>query len=823
MFAEVILPLPLYSTFTYAIPDEMAAEVQVGSRVLVQFGKKKYYTAIVECLHSNEPKGYDVKPLMAVLDSSPVVRYPQLKLWHWIADYYLCAPGDVFKAAVPTGLKPESETFLSLNPDYEPDETNPFRMSERQAVIVQHLQEKKRMKISEIEGETGYKNVASLVNRLMEAGIVEIDEKVVERYRAKKTTYVRLAFERGDSERLHECFRLVTRSRQQEKALIAYLDLSGWMSPTGDLKDVERDKLLEVSGVSPAVLRALVDKRIMQVVKKSVNRFGVNSNERPIELSPLSESQSKALIEITEGFKSHQVQLLHGVTGSGKTEVYTHLIAKTLDQGNQVLFLVPEISLTTQLSDRLRKVFGKRLLVYHSKFSDSERVDIWRRLLTTNEPLVVLGVRSSVFLPFARLGLIIVDEEHEASFKQYDPAPRYNARDAALVLAGMHGAKSLLGSATPSVETYFKATNGKYGLVTLSERFDGATLPDVEIVDMKEMRKKKEVKGILSSPLRKRILNTLADKKQVIMFQNRRGFAPVVVFDQCGWTPKCQNCDVSLVYHKNLSLLRCHYCGFTRTLPQLCPACGQNGIRIFGYGTERIAEELHEEFSDYRVARMDLDTTRNKDAYQEIIEEFAKHETDILVGTQMVSKGLDFGDVRTVGVLNADTLLNFPDFRSNERAYNMLEQVAGRAGRRKEKGSVVIQTVNPDHEVLKYVKTHDYASYYKAEIEDRAKFAYPPFTKVINIFLKNKDAMACDHAAVTLAKAMRQVFGERVLGPEKPFVSRVATWYLQSIMLKVEAGASMKKVKDLLRQITASIAADPAIRTSQIYYDVDPV
>lgn len=823
MFAEVILPLPLYSTFTYAIPDEMAAEVQVGSRVLVQFGKKKYYTAIVECLHSNEPKGYDVKPLMAVLDSSPVVRYPQLKLWHWIADYYLCAPGDVFKAAVPTGLKPESETFLSLNPDYEPDETNPFRMSERQAVIVQHLQEKKRMKISEIEGETGYKNVASLVNRLMEAGIVEIDEKVVERYRAKKTTYVRLAFERGDSDRLHECFGLVTRSRQQEKALIAYLDLSGWMSPTGDLKDVERDKLLEVSGVSPAVLRALVDKRIMQVVKKSVNRFGVNSNERPIELSPLSESQSKALIEITEGFKSHQVQLLHGVTGSGKTEIYTHLIAKTLDQGNQVLFLVPEISLTTQLSDRLRKVFGKRLLVYHSKFSDSERVDIWRRLLTTNEPLVVLGVRSSVFLPFARLGLIIVDEEHEASFKQYDPAPRYNARDAALVLAGMHGAKSLLGSATPSVETYFKATNGKYGLVTLSERFDGATLPDVEIVDMKEMRKKKEVKGILSSPLRKRILNTLADKKQVIMFQNRRGFAPVVVCDQCGWTPKCQNCDVSLVYHKNLSLLRCHYCGFTRTLPQLCPACGQNGIRIFGYGTERIAEELHEEFSDYRVARMDLDTTRNKDAYQEIIEEFARHETDILVGTQMVSKGLDFGDVRTVGVLNADTLLNFPDFRSNERAYNMLEQVAGRAGRRREKGSVVIQTVNPDHEVLKYVKAHDYASYYKAEIEDRAKFAYPPFTKVINIFLKNKDAMACDHAAVTLAKAMRQVFGERVLGPEKPFVSRVATWYLQSIMLKVEAGASMKKVKDLLRQITASIAADPAIRTSQIYYDVDPV
>lgn len=801
----------------------MEKEVKVGSRVLVQFGKKKFYTAIVECLHSNEPKGYEVKPVMSVLDPTPVVRYPQLKLWHWIADYYLCTPGEVFKAAVPTGLKPESETYISLNPDYEPDESNPFRMTERQAIVVQHLQEKKRMKLADIEGETGYKNVASIINRLMEAGIVEIDEKVVERYRPKKSSFVKLSFSRGDNDKLHECFNLVKRSRQQEKALIAYLDLSGWMSPNGELKDVERDKLLKTADITPAVLRGLVEKGIMQIVRKSINRFTADDSKEPIVLSPLSEPQDKALKNITEGFKTNSIQLLHGVTGSGKTEIYTHLISEVLKQGNQVLFLVPEISLTTQLSDRLRKVFGKKLLVYHSKFSDSERVDIWKKLLTTNEPLVVLGVRSSVFLPFANLGLIIIDEEHEASFKQYDPAPRYNARDAALVLAGMHGAKALLGSATPSVETYYKATNGKYGLTTLSERFDGATLPDVEIVDMKEMRKKKEVNGILSSPLRKRILSTIADKKQAIMFQNRRGFAPVVVCDQCGWTPKCQNCDVSLVYHKNLSLLRCHYCGFSRTLPQLCPACGQNSIKIFGYGTERITEELKEQFPDTRIVRMDLDSTRNKDAYQEIIENFAKHETDILVGTQMVSKGLDFGDVRTVGVLNADTLLNFPDFRSNERAFNMLEQVAGRAGRRKEKGAVIIQTVNPDHEVLRYVKNHDYMSYYKTEIEDRARFAYPPFTKVINIYLKNKDALTADRGAITLTKALRQVFAERVLGPEKPFVSRVATWYLQSIMLKIEAGASMKKVKDLLRQITASISSDPDIKSSIIYYDVDPV
>lgn len=760
---------------------------------------------------------------MAVLDSTPIVRYPQIKLWRWIADYYLCSPGEVFKAAVPTGLKPESETFISLNPDYEPDESNAFRLSERQAIVIQIMQEKKRMRISEIEAETSFRNITAVINPLLEQGIMEIDEKVVERYRPRKTSFVELTFARGDHDRLHECFGLVTRSRQQEKALIAYLDLSGWMNPSSQLKEVEKEKLLSAASVTPGVLRALIDKGILKIIKKSINRFSPPATPDTVDLSPLSEAQQKACDLILEGWKSVPIQLLHGVTGSGKTEVYSHLIAKTLELGKQVLFLVPEISLTTQLSDRLRKIFGSKLLVYHSKFSDSERVDIWKRLLTSSEPLVVLGVRSSVFLPFAGLGLVIVDEEHESSFKQYDPAPRYNARDAALVLAQMHGARSLLGSATPSVETYFKATTGKYGLVDLKERFDGATLPDVEIVDMAAMRKKKEVRGIISSPLRTRILDAVGRKKQAILFQNRRGFAPVVVCDQCGWSPKCVNCDVSLVFHKNLSLLRCHYCGFSQMLPHLCPVCGQNTVRIFGYGTERIAEEVHEQFEDCRVSRMDLDTTRNKDAYQEIIEEFARHETDILVGTQMVSKGLDFGDVSIVGVLNADTLLNFPDFRSNERAFNMLEQVAGRAGRRKEKGTVVIQTVKPDHEVLSFVKNHDYDGYYKAEIADRAKFAYPPFTKVINIFLKNKDVMACERAAVVFTMALRKTFGERVLGPEKPFVSRVATYYLQSIMLKVEAGASMKKVKDLLRQILASVAMNPDVKSSIIYYDVDPV
>lgn len=821
MFAEIILPLPLYSTFTYVIPEEMQHDLQKGSRVLVQFGKKKYYTGIVEHIHSEPPAGYDVKPIMALLDPAPIVRYPQLKLWHWIAEYYLCSPGEVFKAAVPTGLKPESETYVSLNDDFDMPEG--IKLTENQAIIIQALQNKKRLKISEIESVTEIKNAPRVINSLMEAGIVEIDEKVVEKYRPKKMTFIELTIDRNDNDGLHEFFNKTSRSNQQEKALIAYLELSGWMKQKSDLQDVSREKLLEVSGVSPGVLRALIDKGILKTVKKTLSRFNPTPGIHKPILSPLSDIQQKAFENVKETFRDHRVSLLHGVTGSGKTEIYTHLIAAALASGNQVLYLVPEISLTTQLTDRLRKVFGDTLLIYHSKFSDNERVDVWKRLLNSNDPLIILGVRSSVFLPFARLGLVIVDEEHESSFKQYDPAPRYNARDAAIMLASMHGANTLLGSATPSVETYFKATQGKYGLVSLNERFEGSQLPDVEIIDMRAQRKKKLNKGILSQPLRLATNEAIKEGSQAIMFQNRRGFAPVVVCQQCGWTPKCHNCDVSLVYHKNSELLKCHYCGYCQPIPKLCPACGQNSIEVYGYGTERIAEEVHQEFPGYRVARMDLDTTRNKDAYQEIIEEFANHETDILVGTQMVSKGLDFEKVRVVGVINADTLLNFPDFRSNERAFNMLEQVAGRAGRRKDVGKVFIQTTKPDEPVLKHVRAHDYMAYYNEELEERRKYAYPPFTRIINIYLKNKDAANADMGAVILTKALRDIFGDRVLGPEKPFVSRVALWYIQSIMLKVEAGASMKKVKDILRSVHARLAHLPQIKSSIIYYDVDPV
>lgn len=819
MYAEIILPLPLQSTFTYSVPEELKDLLQTGTRVLVQFGRKKYYTGIVSHLHNDQPD-YEVKEIAAVMDRKPVVRYPQLKLWRWIAEYYLCSEGDVMKAALPTGLKPESETFVTLNDDFEIPEG--FTISDHQAVIMSLLQHKGRMRISDIQNELKIRNVTKLIGSLIEAEILTVAEQVVERYRARKETFVTLGAERGDQARLHEFFDMVGRSQRQERLLVAYLDKSGWLHPANALRDVTKAELMELPEISPSIFKAMQDKGIFKIEKRTVNRFNPESETHEPELAPLTDIQQQAHGAILEQFRENKPVLIHGITGSGKTEIYTHLIAAALRDGNQALYLVPEISLTTQLTDRLRKVFGDRLLVYHSKFSDNERVDIWKRLLDSSEPIVILGVRSSVFLPFSRLGLVVIDEEHESSYKQYDPAPRYNARDTAMVLASMHGAHVLMGSATPAIETYYKAKNGKFGLVTLAERYEGSVLPDVEIVDMPRQRKENQVLGILSTPLLDRIRRAMASGRQAILFQNRRGFAPMVVCRQCGWVPKCDNCDVSLVYHKNTGMLRCHYCGYSRVLPALCPVCGQNSIETFGYGTERIAEDVQEAFPDARISRMDLDTTRNKDSYQQIIESFSNHETDILVGTQMISKGLDFEKVNVVGVASADTLLNFPDFRSDERAFNMLEQVAGRAGRRQEKGTVVIQTSKPDNEVLGHVVRHDYTGFYSQEIEHRRQFNYPPFTKVINIYLKNKDARALDRAAATYAAELRAVFGNRVLGPQKPFVSRVALWYIQGLMLKVESQASMKKVKELLHGIFERTAKSPDMKSTVIYYDVDP-
>lgn len=818
-FANVILPLPISGSFTYSVPSIYEDEIEVGSRVLVQFGKKNYYTGIVELVHNNQPSGYEVKEIMMVLDAKPIVRHPQLKLWNWLAEYYLCSVGEVYKAAVPSGLKVESETYILLNSDYEYDEN--VNLTERMALIIQLLDRNGRMKISEIERETGFKNLGTLVNKMLEIGLVLIDERIVDKYRARKETLVRLNCDRNDNEALHGFFDIVKRARQQEKMLIAYLDLSAWMQ-SATPKEVLKSDLLERSGASPAVLKGLVDKGILEIYKKEINRFTVDVSESA-ELPKLSNAQLAAYNSILDKWKENKVTLLRGVTGSGKTEIYSHLINDVLNLGQQVLYLVPEISLTTQLTSRLQKIFGKRLLIYHSKFSDNERVDVWKKLLSTHEPLIVLGVRSSVFLPFAKLGLVIVDEEHESSYKQYDPAPRYNARDAAIVLASMHGAATLLGSATPAVETYYKAKNGRFGLVELLERFDGIRMPEVKVVDMRDQRKRKECRGLYSNPLLVASRKALGEGKQVIMFQNRRGYAPMVECKECAWVPKCKNCDVSLVFHRNIRELRCHYCGYSMTLPNLCPVCGQDSVETYGYGTERIADDLNEIFNEYRVARMDLDTTRNKDAYEDIIEDFSSHKTDILVGTQMVTKGLDFERVRVVGVLNADSILNYPDFRSNERAFNMIEQVAGRAGRKNEVGEVYVQTTDPNNQIIEKVKTHDYEGYYDEQIDERQRFAYPPFTKIVNIYLKHKDERMVNSLAVNYVLELRKIFGNRVLGPEKPIVGRVANYYIQSIMLKMEANASMRKVKDLLRTVYERVSIDKNMRSAILYYDVDPV
>lgn len=818
-YAQIILPLPLFSLFTYSVPDEIDGNISVGTRVLVQFGKKKFYTGIVAGFSSNCPGGFEVKPIAALLDAAPVVRYPQLKFWEWIADYYLCSQGDVFKAAVPTGLKPESESWIGLNPDFEI--TDEMQLSERQKMVIELLAREKRLKLNDLEEKLKIKRGSTLISKMLDNGVLEIAETLTNRYRPKTETLVKLTVDRENPENLHKLFDLVGKARLQEKALMAYLDLSKWIQSESKLNDVSKESLLEKSGVSPAVLKAMRDKGILEFYKVSINRFN-SSVDETVNLSPLSALQVKAIDQIRESWQSKNVTLLRGVTGSGKTEIYTHLISSTLSQGNQVLFLVPEISLTTQLTDRLRAVFGNRLLVYHSKFTDNERVDLWKKLLTSNEPYIIIGARSSVFLPFGRLGLVIVDEEHDQSYKQQDPAPRYNARDTAIVLARMHGCKTLLGSATPSIETYYKAVTGKYGLVELDQRYDDSPLPDVEIVDMRLQKRRKQNRGILSLPLVEAAESALGNRKQVIFFQNRRGFAPVEVCKACGWTPKCQNCDVSLVYHKNTDSLHCHYCGFSMKQPSLCPACGENSLEIYGHGTERIEEEIAEHFPDATVARMDLDTTRNKNSYQDIITDFSNRQTDILVGTQMVSKGLDFGHVDLVGVLNADTLLNFPDFRSNEKGYNMLEQVGGRAGRRKDKGKVIIQTTDTDNPLLKYVKTHDYKAYYEAEILQRKTLNYPPFSRLIMVYIKNKDSVIVDAAAKLMANALRDVFKERILGPEKPFISRIASFYLQQIMIKVENDASMPKVKAILRKIYESLARDPKIKSSVLYYDVDP-
>ena len=817
-FAETLLPLSLPGTYTYSIPE--GVKLSIGMRVLVPFGRKKIFTAIVVSLHDNEPKGYDVKSILGTLDDKPILRHPQLEFWQWIADYYLCTMGEVYKAAVPSGLKVESETIISVNPDFE--ESEPGQLTDHERVILDFTSQRGRVQIAEIAKATGFKTVERNVSHLLDIDALHVSERVVDNYRPKTEACVRLAVGRDDEQALHQYFDQLKRAPKQETLLLAYLDMSRWLQ-SGDVREVSKENLLKRAGVSGAVLNEAVKRGLFEIYKKEINRFAELGSilEEPPKLS---DEQQRAYNEIHQSMRQHAITLLHGVTSSGKTSVYMHLIADALGLGKQVLYLVPEIALTTQLTRRLRRVFGDKLLIYHSKFSDNERVDIWKKLLDTSEPCVVIGVRSSVFLPYSNLGLVIVDEEHDSSYKQQDPVPRYNGRNAALILARMHGAKTVLGSATPAIEIYYHALAGHYGLVKLLTRFGDIQMPDVKVIDTIDARKRREMSGLFSNELIADCRNALKQGEQVILFQNRRGYSPMIRCKECGSVPKCENCDVSLTYHKHSRSLVCHYCGYAIQLPDLCPACQLPGLEIIGYGTERIEDDIEALFPGEKISRMDLDTTRSKNSYDRIIDEFSNHRTNILVGTQMVTKGLDFDAVSIVGILNADTMINFPDFRSHERAFDMLEQVSGRAGRAHKQGTVIIQTSQPDHDVIKFVQAHDYEGFYQHELADRKKFGYPPFTKVINIYLKHRDDATVGELAIRYSNMLRQVFGTRVLGPMAPFIARVQNLYIRQITLKMETTASMTKVKNILRNLYEQmLAADSRMKSVRLYYDVDPV
>ncbi len=817
-YIDVILPLALANTYTYRLPAELAATIRAGMRVIVPFGNKKIYTAIVYDLHSRKPENFEPKEVLSVLDHEPVVRKSQLKFWEWIAQYYQCTLGEIFKAAVPSGLKLESETIISAVPDFEAEA--PLKPKEQQLLDI--LSAHESMSVSELNKELDTKNILPLAKRLMELGAIAINEEVKQRYKPKTETFVRLSEYYADSAKLETVFNELNRAKKQLDLLMFYLHQSRFFVKN-DWQEISKKELLEKGGASLPIFNALVEKGIFETYQKEVGRLDSSKKTVTQPTYPLTEMQQQAYREIMEQFKQKQTVLLHGVTSSGKTELYIHLIEEVLKVGKQVLFLLPEIALTTQITSRLKRVFGNKLGIYHSRFSDAERVEIWNNLLNNNGYQVILGVRSSIFLPFKELGLIIVDEEHENTYKQFDPAPRYHARNAAIVLASMSGAKVLLGSATPSVESYYNAQKGKFGLVELSSRFEGIQMPEILIADTKESKRKKEMQQHFTPLLFQQMKNALERKEQIILFQNRRGFAPYVECKSCACVPKCKNCDVSLTYHKITNQLTCHYCGYTIPVPETCPACGNPALETKGFGTEKIEEEVLELFPGVRVARLDLDVARSRKNYEKIISDFENGKIDVLVGTQMISKGLDFERVRVVGILNADSLLNYPDFRSYERAFQLMAQVSGRAGRKNNRGIVVLQTSDPAHPLIYQVKQNNFREMYDVQLEERQLFKYPPFHRLIYIHVKGRDFTIVEKAAEYLSHGLRAIFGDRVYGPDKPVVTRIQNLHIKKIMLKVEQEASSEKAKQLLNEVVAHTLANAAFKPVFVQVDVDPM
>lgn len=817
-YVDVIVPLPIAGQYTYSLPEEMAERVCMGCRVVVPFGRKKFYTGLVTRVHEEAPQAYETKDVSEVLDERPILLERQYAFWQWLSDYYLCPLGDVYKAAVPSGMKLESETLVVYNPEFVA--AGPLPEKEQQ--VLDLLSRDTEQCITQLEKSSGIRQLLPVIQSLLEKEAIYVKEELKRSYRPKLETRVRLTERVRPEKALRLQFDLLARAPKQLAVLMKYLELSGWSGADGRFREVTRKQLQDASGASAAVLNGLVEKQVFEVYRAEVGRLAQGTLETQ-DLHTLSEAQKNAYRQILATFHTKNVCLLHGVTASGKTEIYIHLIEQVLSVGKQVLYLLPEIALTTQITERLKRVFGNRLGIYHSKFPDAERVEIWRKQLSENDYDVILGVRSSVFLPFRRLGLVIVDEEHEQTYKQQDPAPRYHARNAAIVLASLFGAKTLLGTATPSIETYYNALQGKYGLVELNERHQQICLPRIEVVDIRELARKKRMTGPFSPMLLQQMREALDRKEQVILFQNRRGFAPMIECRTCGWVPRCKNCDVSLTYHKGLNELTCHYCGYTYQVPRSCPACGGVELMDRGFGTEKVEDDVKRIFPEARVARMDLDTTRTRTAYETIIADFEAGKTDVLIGTQMVSKGLDFDRVSVVGILNADSLLNYPDFRSYERAYQLMAQVAGRAGRKNRQGLVILQTKSPDLPLIHEVVTNDYRQMYEEQLEERRLFNYPPFDRLVYVYLKHRKEEVAEQAAAVLAGWLRAGLGDRILGPDKPPVGRIQRLFIKKIVVKIAQGTSMPKVRGYLLQLQRALLEDERFRSLVVYYDVDPM
>lgn len=812
LFVEVILPLAIARNYTYRVPIELNTEVAVGKRVVVQFGRSKIYTAIIAAITENAPEKYEAKYLIDVLDRQPIVGNGQLRFWQWIADYYFCHIGEVMNAALPSALKLASETLITLNKEWEADKSE---LSDKEFLIVDALSLQPELSVSDVTKLLGQKTVMPILKSLFEKNVIHLSEEVSQRYKPRKRIFICLNPIYNDQEKRKELFGILEKAPKQLDALLALLSLSR------QKKQVSKSELMDATGIRAAAIHALVDKDIFKAEEKMVSRLISEEEEFPAEFT-LSDKQGKALLQIKDSFQSKEVVLLHGVTSSGKTQIYIRLMEEAIASGRQVLYLLPEIALTTHIIERLRQYFGTAIGVYHSRFNENERVEVWQKVLN-GDYRIVLGARSAVFLPFDDLGLIIVDEEHETSYKQFDPAPRYNARDAAIFMGALFKAKVLLGSATPSFESYYNASLQKYGLVELRERFGGVELPQTEVVSIIQETKNKTMQSHFTGVLMQDIHSALERKEQVILFQNRRGYAPVLICNTCAYTPKCINCDVTLTFHKSSGKLHCHYCGYREDAISVCPACGSTHLEHKGFGTERIEEDLKMILPDARITRMDGDTTRSKLAFQSILNDLEDKKIDILVGTQMVAKGLDFSDVTVIGIINADSLLKFPDYRANERSFQMLAQVSGRAGRRGKQGKVVIQTYDPRHRVIRQVIANDYQDLYQTEMVERRGFKYPPFYRLIHLDVKHKNPEKLQQQAAFLANALGQQFGDRVIGPEFPLISRIRNYYIKSILLKIEKdGVSIVKVKSVLRSILQEFEISPISKGSVVQVDVDP-